>query len=122
MAKPGGKPAALTGQQADLREWVRKLVAARASSRPLRRGDRKTLLGNDGNLWVYAYQTAPGEIAIVAINRGGEVSSRTVNAQPLSLGAVTGFTSVLGTGWAARSGSDLSISLGAGEAALFVSN
>jgi hypothetical protein len=48
---------------------VRKLGVTRSASRALRRGDRKTLLC-EGDLWVYAYQSAPKEIALVVINRG----------------------------------------------------
>lgn len=119
MAKPGASVIPLNSQQADLREWVRKLGATRASSRALRRGDRVTLLA-EGDLWVYAYQSGPREIAIVAINRGGAVSSRSINVGALSLGGVTGWTSTLGTGSATLSGSNLSLSIGGGEAAIFV--
>jgi neopullulanase len=118
MSKPGTQPPSLTGQQADLREWVRKLGGARNASRAIRRGERKTLL-SEGDFWVYAYQTAPKEVAIVAVNRGGG-TSRTLNANALSLGAVTGWSSPLGVGEASSKGSNLSITLGGGEAAIFI--
>lgn len=121
MAKPGGSPAALNAQQVDLRDWTRKLGEARKGSRALRRGERVTLLA-EGDLWVYAYKAGPKEIAVVAINRGGAVSGRTVGASALGLAGsgVTGWTAALGTGSASTAGSDLSISVGAGEAAIFV--
>lgn len=121
MAKPGAQVTPLIAQQIDLRNWTRKLGETRTASRALRRGDRITLLGNEGDFWVYAYKAAAKEIAVVAINRGGAVS-RTVPAGALSLGGsgITGWTAALGTGSATTSGSDLAITLGAGEAAIFV--
>ena len=118
MARPDTQAPTLTAAQVDLREWVRKLGATRTGSRALRRGDRTTLL-SEGDLLVYAYQTGPKELAVIAINRGGAVN-RTIGAGALQLGSVGSFTSALGTGTATKSGSDLTISLGAGEAAIFV--
>jgi glycosidase len=120
MTKPGALPRTLTGQQVDLRSWVRKLGAARSSSRALRRGERKALLGNDGDLWVYAYAYG-GETALVAINRGAAVASRSIDASPLAVPSTAQWESALGTG-SATSGADgaLSISLDAGEAAIFI--
>jgi hypothetical protein len=120
MARPGTQAPSLTAAQIDLREWVRKLGATRSASRALRRGDRTTLV-SEGDLWVYAYQTGPKEIAVIAVNRGGAVN-RTIGAGALQLGSVGSFTSTLGTGTATKNGSDLTISLGAGEAAIFVAN
>ena len=118
MARPGSQAPALTAAQLDLREHVRKLGSARASSRALRRGDRKTLL-SEGDLWVYAYQTGPKEIAVVVVNRGGAVSARSIDTSQLQLGSVTKWTSALGNGTAATNGTALAISVGAGEAAIF---
>ena len=121
MTKPGSTPIALNGQQVDLRDFARKLGAARLGSRALRRGDRFTLLGNESDLWVYAYKAGPKEIAIVVINRGGAVT-RTIAAGALSLGSsgITGWTSATGAGSASTSGSDLALTVGAGEAAIFL--
>ncbi|MDB4935950.1 MAG: Periplasmic alpha-amylase [Labilithrix sp.] len=121
MAKPGSSPAALIPQQIELRDWARKLGATRSASRALRRGDRITLLGNEADLWVYAYKAGAKEIAIVAINRGGAVN-RTIAGGALGLASsgITGWTSALGTGSASPSGGDIAITLGAGEAAIFV--
>jgi neopullulanase len=119
MSRPGTTPPALTAKQVALRDWARKLGETRAASRAIRRGDRKTLVGDDGDLWVYAYQTGPKEIAIVALNRGGAVN-RTVSAGALDLEAVASWQAALGTGTATTSGTDLQIALGAGEAAIFI--
>ena len=119
MAKPSTTAAPLTAQQIALRDWVRKLGATRTASRALRRGDRLTLIGSDGDLWVYAYQSGPKELAIVAVNRGAAVS-RTVPTAGLDVGSVSTFASPLGTGALAKSGGALTLTLGAGEAAIFV--
>jgi hypothetical protein len=122
MTKPGSALVPLIAQQIDLRDWARKLGAARAGSRALRRGDRVTLLGNDADFWVYAYKaTGAKEITIVAVNRGAAVSNRTVSGGSLGLASsgITGWASGRGTGRAVTSGSDLAITLGAGEAAIF---
>ncbi len=119
MAKAGAPAITLTNQQTDLRDFVQKLGATRNASHALRRGDRKTLLGNDGDLWVYGYQTGAKSIAIVVINRGGAVSNRNVGNGGLNLGGVT-WKSALGNGSATTSGSDLVVNVGAGEAAIFI--
>jgi glycosidase len=121
MAKPGGQPAVLTAQQTDLRDWARKLGVARVGSRALRRGNRITLLGTEADFWVYAYQAGPKEIAIIALNRGAALT-RTVAGGSLNLASagITSWTSATGNGSLQASGSDVSITLGAGEAALFL--
>ncbi|MCW5831273.1 MAG: hypothetical protein KIS78_02300 [Labilithrix sp.] len=118
MARADAQPPALSAAQLDLRAHVQKLGAARSASRALRRGERKTLLA-ESDLWVYAYQSGPKEVAVVAVNRGAAVTSRAVGAGALQLGSVTGWTSALGNGSATTSGG-LTISVGAGEAAIFV--
>lgn len=120
MAKPGSTPVALTADQIALRDWVRKLGETRTASRALRRGKRKTLLGDDADLWVYAYQTGEKDVAVVAINRGGAVTQRTIGASTLNLGSVASFAAPLGTGSLTKNGGDLVLTLGAGEAAIFV--
>lgn len=119
MVKPGAPTVALTADQVALRDWVRKLGAARTSSRALRRGDRVTLLGTDGDLWVYAYQAGPKDVAVVAVNRGG-ATNRTIATTGLDVSGVASFTSALGTGSLAKTGGGLSLTLGAGESAIFV--
>jgi hypothetical protein len=78
------------------------------------------LLGNEGDLWVYAYLAGPKEIAIIAVNRGGAVN-REVSLALVPLAGTTGWTSALGNGSASTTaGGNLQMSLGAGEAAIFV--
>ncbi len=120
MAKPGTQKAAPTPPQVDLRSWVRKLGATRTASKALRRGKRVTLLGNDGNLWVYGFDAGGKELAVVAINRGDAVSNRGIGSGGLNVAAAAGWTSALGTGTLAASGGGFTLSLGAGEAAVFV--
>jgi neopullulanase len=120
MAKPGTTKPAPTPPQIDLRAWVRKLGAARTGSKALRRGNRVTLLGNDGNLWVYGFDAGGKELAVVAINRGDAVVNRNIGTGGLATGAVAGWNSALGTGTLASSGAGFTLSLGAGEAAIFV--
>ncbi len=115
MVKSGVSYIPLTNQQTDLRNWVRKLAEIRTKSTALRRGDRTTLLGTDGDFWIYAY-TSGSEAAVVAVNRGA-AGSRTVSATSIGSAA---FTSPLGTGSASVNGGNLTVNLGAGEAAIFV--
>lgn len=119
MTRSNTPPLVLTQQQLDLRDWVRRLGAARSESIALRRGSRITLVGNDPDLWVYAYAAGPARVAIVVVNRGGDVS-RVVNASALDLSGITGFRSATGTGTLAVAGNALQLTIGAGEAALFV--
>jgi glycosidase len=120
MKKPGANVIALSGDQVALRDYVRKLGATRNASRAIRRGERKTLLGTDGDLWVYAYQTGPKEIAVVAVNRGGAVSQRSISGSGLDLAGVATFASPLGSGSLTKNGEGVVLTLGAGEAAIFV--
>ena len=119
MTKPGERPKRLVPAQAGIRDWVRKLGALRTGSHAIRRGERITLLGGDANLWVYAYQTGPQDLAVIAINRGAAVT-RTIPAGQLALGAVSELQSPLGAGSASASNGSLTITLGAGEGAIFV--
>lgn len=120
MAKPGAQVTPLIAQQIDLRNWTRKLGETRKASRALRRGDRITLVGNDGDFWAYAYKAGPKEIAVVVVNRGGAVN-REVPLALLQLGGVNGWSSPLGTGTATMTaGGNLQVSLGAGESAIFL--
>lgn len=119
MSRPGRARATLTAAQIGLRAHARKLGAVRTESRAVRRGERTTLLA-EPDLWVYAYQVAPKEIAIVAVNRGDVVSSRTIPASALSLGAVSEWQSALGNGSMTMPEDGLVLSLGKGEAAIFL--
>lgn len=114
MAKPGAVPALLTADQIDLRSWVQKLGQTRKASKALRRGERQQLWIN-GDLWVYGWK-AGEDRAIVVINRGAAVSNLQINYG--TIGAAASWKNALGTG----SLNGTSLSIGAGEAALFTSN
>jgi glycosidase len=114
-----GAAASSSAAQLDLRAWARKLGATRAASRALRRGARVTLLGTEADFWVYAYQAEPGEVAVIAVNRGAALS-RLVGTGSLLLDGVTSFVSALGTGSATLAGGSLEITLGTGVAAIFL--
>lgn len=119
MARPDRPRPSLTAAQLDLRAWAQKLGEARTTSRALRRGERSVLLA-ERDLWLYAYESGPKEIAVVAINRGEAVSARSIPAPSINLGAVAGWSRALGTGQLSSAGGAVTVSLGAGEAALFV--
>ena len=118
MSKPGTQAATLTQQQIDLRDWVRKLGAARTSSKALRRGKRVTLVGDDGDFWVYAWDAGGKDLALVAINRGAAIT-RAVNLGAIQASGVS-WKAALGTGSATSQGASVEITLGAGEAAIFL--
>jgi glycosidase len=120
MSRPGAGPATLTAAQIALRDFVRKLGAARTSSKAIRRGKRVTLVGNEADFWVYAYQ-ADKSVALVALNRGGSDVVRTVGLGSVASAGVTKWTSSLGTGAATAKGSEVEIALAAGQAAIFLS-
>ena len=122
MAKPGGSPATLSQQQTDLRDWARSLGATRTASRAIRRGDRTSLLGTDADLWIYAYKTGVAkELALVVINRGAD-ATRTVSAASIGLAAsgISQWTASTGAGTATNSGDSLTVTIGAGQAAIFL--
>lgn len=119
MTRPSLSPRALSLRQVDLRDYARKLGAARSASRAIRRGERMTLLGNESNLWVYAYQTGPKEVAVIAVNRGPAVD-RIVPTGSLSLGEITSFRSATDVGAATKVTGGVRVALGPGEATIFV--
>lgn len=104
-----------------LRTHLSELGRARAASEALRRGRRVPLLV-EGDLYVYAYaHDDPGELAVVAVNRGGAITDRGVDGLTGSLlGAVTSLERLAGGGSARLDGGRLRVSLGAGESAVFV--
>ncbi|HVH45873.1 MAG TPA: alpha-amylase family glycosyl hydrolase [Labilithrix sp.] len=119
MHKPGAAVLPLSSEQVALLEFARKLGTTRTASRALRRGARVTLVGDDADLWVYGYEDG-GDVAIIAVNRGGAVTSRLVPTNGLSLGGITSLISPLGTGSATLGGSGVTLSVPAGETAIFV--
>jgi glycosidase len=119
MHRPGAQVQPLTDLQLAQLDWSRKLGQARFASRALRRGSRLTLVGDDPNFWVYAYSDG-ADVAIVAVNRGDAVTSRVVSTNGLSLSGKTSFSSALGIGTATIGSGSISVSLPAGEAAIFL--
>jgi glycosidase len=119
MARPSTSAPALTAAQLDLREHVRALGKTRNESRALRRGTRRPLV-SEGDLWVYAYEAESNDVALVVINRGGNVVGRSFSAGTLSIGGISSWTSALGSGSASSQGSTLTVSLDAGQAAIFI--
>ena len=118
MAAAGATPSNLNAQQLDYRNWIQQLGQTRLNSRALRRGVRKTLLATP-DLWVYAWQSGPGEIAIIALNRGAAVTGQNIDISQLDLTGVNGWKAAVGNGTASGSNS-FTLTLGAGEATTFI--
>jgi len=118
--KKGGGPTTLNSQQSDLLSYVKALGITRATHKALRRGTRKTLWSSS-DLYVVAWTgTGSKELALVAVNRGSTgVSGKSVGSLSVT-GGVTSFKAVVGKGTATLSGSAVSLTLGAGESAVFV--
>ena len=101
-------------QQLALRGWIQALAQARAAHPALTRGARLPLLV-EPDLYVYARQLGDN-VALVVLNRGGDVQDRRVN-----LGALAGaaFQTVAGDGQARIDGNSVLISIGGGQSAIF---
>ena len=116
----GGGPTSLNSQQSDLLTFTKALGITRASSKALRRGTRKTLWSSS-DLYVVAW-TGSGskQVTLVAVNRGSTaVTSKSVGSLPLT-GGVTSFKAMVGKGTATLSGSAVTLTIGAGESAVFI--
>ncbi|HJL15924.1 MAG TPA: alpha-amylase family glycosyl hydrolase [Sandaracinaceae bacterium LLY-WYZ-13_1] len=111
----------LSAAQESLRAHLRELGQARRDSEALRRGRRVPLLVTD-DLYVYAWaHDDPGQLALVAVNRGAAVTDRRVDTLTGSmLGAVTGFDRAAGDGAVTLDGTRLRLTLGAGASAVFL--
>ena len=66
--------AQLTANHQELLRRVQTIGQARASIEPLRRGVRRTLYRNN-DFYVYGLASAPGEAAIVAMNKGSNATA-----------------------------------------------
>lgn len=119
---PGGTPPALSLARRDLLAWATSLGQARAASLALRRGLRVPIYTSDENLYVYGYVYPDvanrTDVALVVVNRGGPVNSRSVGTFDRGSGVLD--QSVAAAGAAADfSGNALTVSIGAGESAVF---
>ena len=113
----------LTAEQAALREHVRALGGLRRSSAAFRNG-RRVPLFDDADLWVVAFaDDDPGELAVVAVNRGAAVDARVISGLTgAMIGDVVSFDAAVGTGSARLDGRDLTLTVPAGRSAVFVGN
>ncbi|MCA9608604.1 MAG: hypothetical protein KC619_23535 [Myxococcales bacterium] len=112
-----GETSTMPVQEA-LRSHMRALGQARADSVALRRGRRVPLHTSD-DLYVYAYTHDSGDLAIVAVNRGGAVTDMRVDVTPSMVASVTSLEAVAGTGTATLAGTRVGLTLEAGGAVVF---
>ena len=109
----------LSANQEELLSRVRAIGTARAASAALRRGERVQLWVDD-ELLVYARDNGGGDVAIVAMNKGGGTRSESIPVSSLGIDGVT-FTDALdGSPSVTVSGGNLSLSLNSWEYALLV--
>ena len=78
----------LSANQSELIARVRAIGQARTSSEALRRGQLATLWVDD-DVWVYSLTSASGDVAVVAMNKAWDSSTRTVPAADLVAAGVT---------------------------------
>ena len=110
----------LTQQQRELREWVSALGQARKASPALRRG-RRAKLRATRDLYVFAYAGPDGDLAVVAINQGPAVDAEAIDIPGSVRHSASSLAPAAGTGTATLSGDSVTITLGAGQSAGFLS-
>jgi glycosidase len=120
LASVANAPNTINTEQEGLRSVLEELGTARAASIALRRGRRIPLLST-ADLYVYAYaHDDPHDLAVVAVNRGGDVSSLAIDGLGASsVGSTTAFDTIAGEGAITISGTRLTLSIDAGESAIF---
>jgi glycosidase len=109
----------LSANQAELLGRVQAIGSARAASAALRRGERVQLWVDD-SLLVYARDNGGGDVAIVAINKGGGSRSESIPVSSLGIDGVTLTDAIDGSPSVTVSGGSLSLSLGSQEYAVLV--
>ncbi len=105
-------------EQEELRSYMMALGRARADSIALRRGRRVSLHVTD-DLYVYAYTHDAGDLALVAVNRGGAVADLRIDLTASMLGRTTSLEAVAGVGTATLTGTRVGLTLEAGAAVVF---
>lgn len=106
--------------QDGLRNHLQALGQARRESVALRRGNRVPLSVTD-DLYVYGYEHDDrGQLALVAVNRGGDVNDVAVDLTTDQVGDITSFETVAGVGTASLDATRLTLTLAAGDAAVFL--
>ncbi len=108
----------LSANQATLLDRVRAIGQARAGSTALQRGDRVQLWVDD-SLLVYARDNGGGDVAVVAMNKGGGSRSESIDVSSLSIEGAT-LTDAIGGGSVTVSGGHLSLSLASWQYAIWV--
>lgn len=109
----------LSANQSELLERTQVIGAARAESAALRRGERAQLWVDD-SLLVYARDNGGGDVAIIAINKGGSARSERVSVSALGVEGATFTDRKLAGRSATVSGGSLTLSLGAADYAILV--
>lgn len=102
----------LSENQRTLRERIAVIGQARASSKALRRGDRVQLWVDD-DLLVYALDNGGGDVAIVALNKGG-ARNDSITVDSLGVEGVE-FTDAISGAQATVSGGQLQLPMGSWE-------
>jgi len=109
----------LSANQTELLNRVRAIGQVRADSTALRRGTA-TQLWLEDDLYIYALDNGGGDVAIVAMNKGGGSRTVSVDVSALGVGSAS-FSDGLGSGIGGSvSGGQLSISLDSWQYALLV--
>lgn len=109
----------LSANQETLLGRVQAMGQARVAHEALRRGERRQLWVDD-DLLIYALDNGGGDVAIVALNKGGGARTESVDVSSLGVSGAS-FTDALGSGATANeSGGRVSISVASWQALYLV--